>query len=33
RGVASASECEALVEEGIDVTPIPLPDALKEPLH
>jgi hypothetical protein len=33
RGVASASECEALVEEGIDVTPLPLPDPLKEPLH
>jgi hypothetical protein len=33
RGVATASECESLVEEGIDVTPLPLPDALKETLH
>jgi len=33
RGVASVQEFEALAEEGIDVLPLPLPDALKQPLQ
>lgn len=33
RGVATVAECEALVEEGIEVTPLPLPKALKQPLQ
>lgn len=33
RGVASAEECEALVEEGIDVTPLPLPASSKHTLQ
>lgn len=33
RGVASAQECEALIEEGIDVMPLPIPAALKHPLQ
>ncbi|KIF82637.1 DUF1178 family protein [Noviherbaspirillum autotrophicum] len=33
RGIASVAECEALVDEGIDVTPLPLPAALKQPLQ
>lgn len=33
RGVATADECEALVEEGIDVTPLPLPGMLKQTLQ
>ncbi|HYD96236.1 MAG TPA: DUF1178 family protein [Noviherbaspirillum sp.] len=33
RGVASVQEFEALAEEGIDVVPLPLPDALKQPLQ
>lgn len=33
RGVATVAECEALVEEGIDVTPLPVPAALKQPLQ
>jgi len=32
RGLASADEREALREEGIEVMPLPLPAALKEPL-
>lgn len=31
RGTASREDCEALVEEGIDV--LPIPDALKQPLQ
>ena len=33
RGQATREETEALLEEGIDVVPLPLPDALKEPLQ
>ena len=33
RGVASAEDARALVEEGIDVMPLPVPAALKEPLQ
>jgi hypothetical protein len=33
RGVATAEECVALVEEGIEVTPLPLPDAVKQTLQ
>ncbi len=33
RGIATVAECEALVDEGIDVTPLPLPAALKQPLQ
>jgi len=33
RGVATRAECEALVEEGIDVTPLPVPAALKQTLQ
>ena len=33
RGVATIAECEALVEEGIDVAPLPMPAASKQPLQ
>ncbi|WP_151635030.1 DUF1178 family protein [Noviherbaspirillum aerium] len=33
RGVASVAECEALADEGIDVLPLPIPAALKQPLQ
>ena len=33
RGQATADEREALRDEGIDVMPLPLPEALKEPLQ
>jgi hypothetical protein len=33
RGLASAQERDALLEEGIEVMPLPLPPALKEPLQ
>ena len=33
RGQASREETEALVEEGIAVLPLPIPKALKEPIH
>ena len=33
RGQASPAETEALLEEGIDVLPLPIPRALKEPLQ
>jgi len=33
RGQASAEETEALLDEGIDVLPLPLPAALKRPLQ
>ncbi|MBN3857373.1 DUF1178 family protein [Paraburkholderia sp. Ac-20340] len=33
RGVASAEDARALVEEGIDVMPLPVPAALKGPLQ
>ncbi|NIF88523.1 DUF1178 family protein [Burkholderia sp. Cy-637] len=33
RGVTSAEDARALVEEGIDVMPLPVPAALKEPLQ
>ncbi|PXW22635.1 DUF1178 family protein [Paraburkholderia caballeronis] len=33
RGVASADDARALVEEGIDVMPLPVPAALKGPLQ
>jgi hypothetical protein len=33
RGQASPQETEALVEEGISVLPLPIPNALKEPLQ
>lgn len=33
RGQASAKETEALLEEGINVLPLPVPKALKEPLQ
>jgi hypothetical protein len=33
RGQATRKETEALLDEGIDVMPLPVPDALKEPLQ
>ena len=33
RGQASVAETQALIEEGIAVMPLPLPEALKEPLQ
>ncbi|CAM2178005.1 Regulatory protein FmdB Zinc ribbon domain-containing protein [Paraburkholderia sacchari] len=33
RGLASAEDAQALVEEGIDVMPLPVPAALKGPLQ
>lgn len=33
RGQASRTETAALLEEGITVLPLPIPDALKNPLH
>ncbi|SAK39738.1 hypothetical protein AWB78_00017 [Caballeronia calidae] len=33
RGVTTPEETHALLEEGIDVMPLPVPDALKEPLQ
>lgn len=33
RGQATAKETEALLEEGINVMPLPIPKALKEPLQ
>ena len=33
RGKATREETEALLDEGIDVLPLPVPDALKEPLQ
>jgi hypothetical protein len=33
RGVTSPEDARALVEEGIDVMPLPIPAALKEPLQ
>ena len=33
RGVATAAECEALAEEGIEVVTLPIPAALKQPLQ
>ncbi len=33
RGVASAEDAQALVEEGIDVMPLPVPAALKDSLQ
>lgn len=33
RGMASVSQCEALVEEGVNVMMLPLPAALKQPLQ
>jgi hypothetical protein len=33
RGQATREETEALLDEGIDVLPLPVPDALKEPLQ
>lgn len=33
RGDASLSETRALLEEGIPVLPLPVPEALKKPLH
>ena len=33
RGRATRAQAEALVEEGIDVMPLPVPDALKETLQ
>ncbi|MEW6705893.1 MAG: DUF1178 family protein [Pseudomonadota bacterium] len=33
RGQASAEDAKALVEEGIEVAVLPMPDALKEPLQ
>jgi hypothetical protein len=33
RGQATREETEALLDEGIDVVPLPVPDALKEPLQ
>ncbi|PPE68740.1 DUF1178 family protein [Caldimonas thermodepolymerans] len=33
RGQATREETEALLEEGIEVMPLPLPPALKEPTH
>ncbi|SAK38976.1 DUF1178 family protein [Caballeronia ptereochthonis] len=33
RGVTTPEDAHALLEEGIDVMPLPFPDALKEPLQ
>ncbi|KWF72228.1 hypothetical protein WL92_15290 [Burkholderia multivorans] len=33
RGVTTPEDAQALVEEGIDVMPLPIPAALKEPLQ
>ena len=33
RGVVTVKEFEALADEGIDVTPLPLPGSLKQPLQ
>jgi hypothetical protein len=33
RGQASREETEALLEEGIDILPLPVPAGLKEPLQ
>ena len=33
RGTATSDECAALADEGIDVYPLPLPDALKQNLQ
>jgi len=33
RGQATPRETEALIDEGIAVMPLPLPDAVKEPLQ
>jgi hypothetical protein len=33
RGVTTAEDAKALVEEGIEVMPLPIPAALKEPLQ
>jgi hypothetical protein len=33
RGVATAEDAHALIEEGIEVMPLPVPAALKEPLQ
>ena len=33
RGQATPQETEALIDEGIAVMPLPLPDAVKEPLQ
>lgn len=33
RGRVSADETQALLEEGINVMPLPLPEALKGPVH
>ena len=33
RGVATREDAHALMEEGIDVMPLPVPAALKEPLQ
>ena len=33
RGQASAEEAKALVEEGVDIAVLPVPDVLKEPLQ
>jgi hypothetical protein len=33
RGRVSADETQALLEEGIHVMPLPLPEALKGPVH
>ena len=33
RGQASREETEALLEEGIDILPLPMPAGLKEPLQ
>ena len=33
RGKTTPDEAQALVEEGIDVVPLLIPDALKEPLQ
>lgn len=33
RGVASAEDAQALIDEGIDVLPLPVPAALKGPLQ
>ncbi|MDR5820526.1 MULTISPECIES: DUF1178 family protein [unclassified Caballeronia] len=33
RGVTTPEDAHALLEEGIDILPLPVPDALKEPLQ
>jgi hypothetical protein len=33
RGVTTPQDAQALVEEGIDIMPLPVPDHLKEPLQ